>query len=399
MHKVGLYSLLLILGLAASQLGPLAAGPSFALLDQPLRILTMTALAFIMIRVGCDFDIDKRQLGAYAGDFLVATTAAVLPWIFCAFYFALVMAPQQRWNDLSFWEQTLLLSAFAAPTSAGVLFSMLAAAGLGATWVFRKARILAIFDDIATILIVILLQMGTLGIVWQLGLIGVVNGLLLWLAWRYQHSLRLPRSFPWVFTYAAALAAICELLNSVGRAFDPTIPLHLEVLLPAFVLGASLARSRSMSADDQALDTPAEKLAATAVTASFMFLAGASMPLIRVDHGFPIALPVALPELPSFGVIALHVAAITLLSNLGKMFLAFCYRREAAWRERLALGVSMFPRGEVGTGVLIISLAYGVGNTVLTVATLSLALNLVCTGLFIVIVKWLLSGAPKQISG
>lgn len=396
MHKVGLYSLLLVVGLALSQLGPRAVGPSFALLDLPLRLLTMTALAFIMIRVGYDFDIDKRQLGPYAGDFVVATTAAVLPWIFCAVYFALVMAPPQQWSDLSFWEQTLLLSAFAAPTSAGVLFSMLAAAGLGATWVFGKARILAIFDDIATILIVILLQMGTLGIVWQLGLIALVNGVLLWLLWRYQHSLHLPGSFPWVLAYAAGLAAICELTNSVGRAFDPTIPLHLEVLLPAFVLGASMSRSRSAG---QALDTSAERRATTTVTASFMFLAGASMPLIRVDHDFPIAPHVELQELSGLGVIALHVAAITLLSNLGKIFLAFCYRGEAAWRERLALGVSMFPRGEVGTGVLIISLAYGIGNTVLTVATLSLALNLVCTGLFIVIVKRLLSGAPEQIPG
>jgi Kef-type K+ transport system membrane component KefB len=396
MPKVGLYSLLLVLGLAISQLGPRAVGPSFVLLDLPLRLLTMTALAFIMIRVGYDFYIDKRHLGPYAGDFLVATTAAVLPWIFCALYFALVMAPAQQWNGLSFWERTLLLSAFAAPTSAGVLFSMLAAAGLGATWVFGKARILAIFDDIATILIIIVLQMGMLGIVWQLGLIALVEGLLLWLAWHYQHRLRLPRSFPWVLAYAAVLGAICELMNSVGRALDPALPLHLEVLLPAFVLGASMSRPRSIG---QALDTAAEKLAATAVTASFMFLAGASMPVIGVDHDFPIALHVELQELPGFWVVALHVTAITLLSNLGKSFLAFCYRREAAWRERLALAVSMFPRGEVGTGVLIISLAYGIGNTVLTVATLSLAVNLVCTGLFIVIVKRLLSGAPEQMPG
>ena len=71
----------------------------------------------------------------------------------------------------------------------------------------------------------------------------------------------------------------------------------------------------------------------------------------------------------------IKVLAITALSNVGKMFPAFCYRREAALRERLALSVGMFPRGEVGAGVLVISLSYGLGGPALTVAVLSLALR------------------------
>jgi hypothetical protein len=39
--------------------------------------------------------------------------------------------------------------------------------------------------------------------------------------------------------------------------------------------------------------------------------------------------------------IAIHVLVLTFLSNLGKMFPALCYRRDAHWRERLALAVSM----------------------------------------------------------
>ncbi len=53
-------------------------------------------------------------------------TAAGLPWIFCTLYLVFVMAPSQ-WGDLRFWENMLLLARFAAPTSAGVLFSMLTA--------------------------------------------------------------------------------------------------------------------------------------------------------------------------------------------------------------------------------------------------------------------------------
>ena len=93
----------------------------------------------------------------------------------------------------------------------------------------------------------------------------------------------------------------------------------------------------------------------------------------------------------NWGWIAIHVIIVTLLSNLGKIFPLFCYRKEAHWKERLALSVGMFPRGEVGAGVLIISISYGIGGPMITVAMLSLALNLLLTGVFIVAVKKLLS--------
>jgi Kef-type K+ transport system membrane component KefB len=96
-----------------------------------------------------------------------------------------------------------------------------------------------------------------------------------------------------------------------------------------------------------------------------------------------------------WGLIALHVLIVTLLSNLGKMFPAFCYRREADWRERLAVAVAMFPRGEVGAGVLVISLSYGIGGPMITVAMLSLALNLLLTGVFIIVVQRLLRAAEE----
>jgi hypothetical protein len=62
---------------------------------------------------------------------------------------------------------------------------------------------------------------------------------------------------------------------------------------------------------------------------------------------------------------------------------ALCYRHEASWRERVALAIGMWPRGEVGAGVLVVSLGYGLGGPMITVAMLSLALNLVLTGEFI----------------
>jgi Kef-type K+ transport system membrane component KefB len=92
--------------------------------------------------------------------------------------------------------------------------------------------------------------------------------------------------------------------------------------------------------------------------------------------------------------IIMHVLIITLLANIGKMFPLFVYRKEAHWKERLAICIGMWPRGEVGAGVLIISLGYGIGGQMVTVAALSLALNILLTGVFIIIVKKLLS-SPK----
>jgi hypothetical protein len=136
-----------------------------------------------------------------------------------------------------------------------------------------------------------------------------------------------------------------------------------------------------------------------------MVLVGLSMPAITgsVPVGPDQAAEVALkyegiaPEIvaakkafPGWGMIGVHVLIITLLSNIGKMFPALCYRKEASLKERLALSIGMFPRGEVGAGVLVISLSYGLGGPALTVAVLSLAANLLCTGLFILAVKKLI---------
>lgn len=58
--------------------------------------------------------------------------------------------------------------------------------------------------------------------------------------------------------------------------------------------------------------------------------------------------------------------------------------------ERLALSVGMCPRGEVGAGVIMISLGYGIKGPILIISVMTLALNLVCTGMFISIVVFLL---------
>ena len=91
-----------------------------------------------------------------------------------------------------------------------------------------------------------------------------------------------------------------------------------------------------------------------------------------------------------------HVLMVTVLSNIGKCFVVFCYRKSKPFSQRLAVAISMFPRGEVGAGILVLTLAYGLGGPAVAVAMLSLCLNLILTGVFILMVKKLCLQEPSQ---
>jgi len=430
MLKVLLFSALLLLGLFGSQWLPGVIGPAYATVGDVVRVLTMVGLSFIMIRVGYEFDIDKSNLKQYGWDYGIAFTAASFPWVLVTIYFVFVLLPANSWQTLAAWQETLLAGRFAAPTSAGVLFAMLAAAGLGSTWLFRKARILAIFDDLDTVLLMIPLKMLMVGIAWQLGLTVVFMVAMLAIAYVFLHKVRISIAWPWVLGYAVVIAMLSEFIYKGSKLIDESVPIHIEVLLPAFVLGSIIAYPRNGEAgasDHHAeIETPTERRVTTLVAAIFMVLVGLSMPKIpgaELAQGAAMTAPVE-PTLHAAGTaaaesaaaligkaesvgritaaqppmdwleLAFHVLAVTILANLGKMFPAFCYRREAHWRERLAIAIGMWPRGEVGAGVLVISVTYGIGGPVVTVAMLSLALNLLLTGVFIYVVKRLTRPLP-----
>jgi len=401
MKKVAVFSTLLVCGLVIAKFLPEWAGANFSVVDEIVSFLTLTGLGFIMIHVGYEFDIDKSDLKPYGWDYVVAMTAAAFPWIFVSLYFVFVMLPSSAWASWTAWTEILLAGRFSAPTSAGVLFSMLAAAGLSATWVFRKARVLAIFDDLDTILLMIPLKMMIVGVAWQLGAIVLVMALMLWLAWRYLHQWSMPNSWPWVMGYSLAIVIAAEIVYLGSKAIDAQVPIHLEVLLPAFVLGCMMKRPAGTDPhrDDaheghqEGPETPEEQRVSTIVSAAFMFFVGLSMASVfaGVDSSGAVTKTMTAQQpIPEFSVLLVHVFMVTILANLGKMFPAFCYRREASWRERLALAIGMWPRGEVGAGVLVVSISYGIGGPIVTVAALSLALNLVLTGAFIWFVKKLL---------
>jgi Kef-type K+ transport system membrane component KefB len=395
MHKVLVYSALLLAGLAGSQLLPALGPEGHDLASHAVRLLTMVGLSFIMVHVGQEFEFDKSDLRRYGWDYLVAATAATFPWILVAVYFVLILAPPGSLGDFGQWKESLLQARFAAPTSAGVLFAMLAAAGLAASWVFQKARVLAIFDDLDTILLMIPLTMMLVGFRWSLLAIVGVMALLLWIAWRYLHRWRIPWTWKWVLSYSVALAAISEAIYLISGAWDPDGAIHFEVLLPAFVLGCVMARPAHGITDLDAReeqqpgpDSRREQHVAGVLSGAFMLLVGLSMPALKE------APPAGDGPALGWGAVAVHVLIVTALANLGKMVPTLCYRREATLRERLALSVCLFPRGEVGAGVLVISMGYGIGGSALTVAVLSLAVNLLLTGAFIVAVRRLIH--PKK---
>src|SRR5688500_4764725 len=118
MRRVLIYSALLIMGMALSQL------PAIDHWKPEISALTMIFLAYIMIQVGMEFEIDKNNLRKYGVDYLVAMAAAAVPWLTAAAYF--------WWFFQIGTAESLLIGRFAAPTSAGILFTMLAAAGLAA---------------------------------------------------------------------------------------------------------------------------------------------------------------------------------------------------------------------------------------------------------------------------
>ncbi len=408
MRKVWLYSFLLTAGVIISQF---LSGRTRMLIE----LATMFSLSFIVIHVGFGFEISRSQPGMIFWDNVVSAAITVCPWFLCTAYFVFAMAPRELWWSRDMWWEAVVVGRFAAPTSVGLLFSMLAAAGLSATWLYRKARVLAIFDDLDTILLFIPFKIFLLSMNWQLVVLMLCILTLIWLVWKFVHVLNLPVSWPWVMLYSAIIVAISEGTSLGGKVIDDTVSVEVESLLLAFVVGCMLARAPrrrarlSDNGSDNGLADAMEQRVSTIVSACFMALSGMCMPalagfpgqgvqptgdIVPKFEGISPGVLALKHQFPGWGLIAVHVLVITALSNIGKMVPALCYRKEASRNERLALGVGMFPRGEVGAGMLVVSLSYNVAGPILTVAVISLAVNLLCSGFFVFVIKRLV--APRD---
>lgn len=382
MKKVLLFSFFLLFGLFLSQFLPPFFGQSYLPVEKVVKVLMFVCLAYIMINVGREFELDKSKWRSYAVDYFIAMATAAVPWILVAFYYMFLL-PSDLWGEWGAWKENLLLSRFAAPTSAGILFTMLAAAGLRKQWIYRKTQVLAIFDDLDTILLMIPLQILMIGFKWQLFVIILVVCLLLWIGWHKLGSYRLPQSWKAISVYAVLIVACTESLYQITKSFmDQDGAIHIEVLMPAFVLGMVMRAVHTQSRTDENISG--------FISYFFMFLVGLSTPLF-IGIGQNVAEVVvgsvtASQPMPGWGILMFHVVMVTLLSNVGKMIPMFFYR-DRDIRERLALSIGMFTRGEVGAGIIVIALGYNLGGPAMIISILSLVLNLILTGGFVIIVK------------
>lgn len=383
MRKVLSFSVFLIIGLFLSQFLPVLAGSGYGAVKTVANILLYICLGFIMINVGREFEVDKSRWKSYTEDYFIAMATAAMPWLLIALYYVFVLLPPEFWNSWEAWKENLLLSRFAAPTSAGILFTMLAAIGLKASWMYKKIQVLAIFDDLDTILLMIPLQIMMIGLRWQLIIVVLIVFLLLLFGWRQLSKYNWRQDWKAILFYSTLVFVATQSLYLISKGlYGEEGSIHIEVLLPAFILGMIMKHKE--------IDTPMERNVSTGISFLFMFLVGMSMPhFIGVNFAETQAGEYSVTgsqEMIPWGVIALHVLIVSLLSNIGKLFPVFFYR-DRKFSERLALSIGMFTRGEVGAGVIFIALGYNLGGPALAISVLTIVLNLILTGIFVLWVK------------
>ena len=393
MRKVLSFSVFLIIGLFLSQFLSVLAGSGYGAVKTVANILLYICLGFIMINVGREFEVDKSRWKSYTEDYFIAMATAAMSWVpiapffvfllLIALYYVFVLLPPEFWNSWEAWKENLLLSRFAAPTSAGILFTMLAAIGLKASWMYKKIQVLAIFDDLDTILLMIPLQIMMIGLRWQLIIVVLIVFLLLLFGWRQLSKYNWRQDWKAILFYSTLVFVATQSLYLISKGlYGEEGSIHIEVLLPAFILGMIMKHKE--------IDTPMERNVSTGISFLFMFLVGMSMPhFIGVNFAETQAGEYSVTgsqEMMPWGVIALHVLIVSLLSNIGKLFPVFFYR-DRKFSERLALSIGMFTRGEVGAGVIFIALGYNLGGPALAISVLTIVLNLILTGIFVLWVK------------
>ena len=392
MRKVLSFSAFLMVGLIVSQYLPVWAGGNYGTVKTVSNVFLYVCLGFIIINVGREFEVDKSRWRTYAEDYFIAMATAAMPWFLIAVYYIFVLLPPDYWDSWEAWKENLLLSRFAAPTSAGILFTMLAAIGLKSSWMYKKIQVLAIFDDLDTILLMIPLQIMMIGLRWQLLVIIFIVFLLLSFGWRQLGKYNWRQDWKAILVYSAVVFISTQSLYLISKyLYGESGSIHVEVLLPAFVLGMVMKHKEH--------DTPMEQKVSTGISFFFMFLVGMSMPrFLGIDFteaasaGYSVT---GSQEMMSWGMILFHVVIVSLLSNIGKLFPVFFYR-DRRLSERLALSIGMFTRGEVGAGVIFIALGYNLGGPALIISVLTIVLNLILTGIFVLWVKKLALMSYKE---
>jgi len=395
MKKVLSFSIFLLVGLVISQILPVTGEYYHSILSVTHTLLYIS-LSYIMINVGREFELDKKRWKSYVGDYFIAMATAALPWILVAVYYVFILLPFEYNTSWDAWKESLLLSRFAAPTSAGILFTMLAAIGLRTSWIYKKIQVLAIFDDLDTILLMIPLQIIMIGMKWQMAAVLFIVFILLYYGWKEMGKFNIRQDWIAIIFYSVAIVSLTWALHFITSSFlGEDEGIHIEVLLPAFVLGMLMRPVH--------IDSRAERGVSSGISMVFMLLVGVSMPVFIGDHSIAdeikegASLLGSQPMIP-MGRILVHVIIVSVISNIGKMVPVLFYR-ERLIEERLALSIGMFTRGEVGAGIIFIALSYNIGGPALIISVLSIVLNLILTGIFVIWVRKLALRAALKNGG
>ena len=107
MKKILLFSFFLMLGLVVSQFLPAMVGEGYSSVKTVSNTLLYVCLAFIMINVGREFEMDKSRWRSYTEDYFIAMATAAFPWIFVALYYMFVLLPDIYWNSGEAWKEIL----------------------------------------------------------------------------------------------------------------------------------------------------------------------------------------------------------------------------------------------------------------------------------------------------
>src|SRR5262245_54765924 len=99
-----IFCALLILGIISGQIFDVSS------FHEAVTFITSLCLAYIMVEVGLEFSLEKRDVKSYGWDSLNAFSAAVLPAFLWFLYFVFIVK--------SSWQPALLAGLSSAPTSA-----------------------------------------------------------------------------------------------------------------------------------------------------------------------------------------------------------------------------------------------------------------------------------------
>ena len=105
MKKILLFSFFLMLGLVVSQFLPAMVGEGYSSVKTVSNTLLYVCLAFIMINVGREFEMDKSRWRSYTEDYFIAmATAAGSSWryIICSCCFRIFTGTVEKLGKKTF---------------------------------------------------------------------------------------------------------------------------------------------------------------------------------------------------------------------------------------------------------------------------------------------------------